>query len=198
MEGPNGRWKTEDGELTRIRRRARGESPLGCRSGRSAEDPIDPAAGLSAPAGQSTSGAGKSLLRLANACLRSGIAPVAGESPAQRGIRLARPTSRSLGGAFGRSASGAVCSAVRPPAPATARRLLRSNRSLRESYAGFGGPRAGSHARLLSSESKKPAKESGHQLPEPECRLRRSTRPLGARSVGSGARFRRPSLARPT
>jgi hypothetical protein len=41
--------KTEDGELTRIRRRARGESSLGCGSGCSAEGLVAPAEALVAP-----------------------------------------------------------------------------------------------------------------------------------------------------
>ena len=186
-EGPNVRWKTDDGELTRIRACARGESPRRRGSGCSAADLFaPPRICLLRPAnrrlGPETECSGRRM-----SARVPGSPPAAGESPARRGIPLARPASRSLRRPFGRSASGTVCSAVRPPAPAKGWRLRRSNRSLRESYASFGGPRACSHARLLSSESKTPAAGSVRRLEEPERRLRRSTRPLGARSVGSGA-----------
>jgi hypothetical protein len=94
------------------------------------------------------------------------IAGSARDSVASAGEPLPPQRVRPLG-------VGAVCSAVRPPPPATGRRLRRSNRSLRESSASFGGPRACSDARLLSSKSKTPTAEFVRRLQEPECRRRR-------------------------
>ena len=118
--------------MRRIRPRARGESSLGCGSGRAVEDLIAPVEDPFARAGESDVGAGNSMLRPADLCSRAGIALAAGESPARRRIRLLPPASHSPPRRVRPSATGPHCSAVRPPARTPAcscgsRRRLRWN-----------------------------------------------------------------------
>ena len=160
MEGANSRWKSEDDEQIRIRPRARGELSLGYGIwllGRG-PDCSDRGCVCSGPANWTWGPESQCSGRLISA----------------RGLgSLVRPASRSLRGAAARSATGPVWSTGRPPARAASRRLRHSNRSLRESSAGFGGSRPCSDVRLLASASKMPAAESVRRRQEPECRLRR-------------------------
>jgi hypothetical protein len=182
MEGPNARWKIGDDELTRRRRRARRASSLVQGSGCSVRD----------------------LLALAGICLRrpksacSGrdlLAPAqdlfarAGESPAQRGIPLARPGHRSLRGGSSRAVPSAVCSAVHPPAPAARRRLRRRHRSLGESSGNFGSRPACSGAALLSPVATTPASGTAMPAPALDPSARRSIRWLRSpiRRLGSSS-----------
>jgi hypothetical protein len=183
MKGPNVRWKTEDGELIRIRRRAPGESPLGCGSGCSAADLFAPAEDLFAPAGESAAGGGNSMLRLADVCSPPAIAPAAGEmaGSARDSVgsageplppRYVRPLgvgSRLLGGPPARSGHGPAPSPIESFAPRLVRHLRRSARLL------------GRQAALIGVEDARggirpPASGTGMSAPAPAC-------PLGSRAL---------------
>ena len=139
MEGPNVRWKTEDGELPRIRRRAPGESPLGCRSGCSAEDLVAPPRIC--------------LLRPMNRPSAARSAARRRAPPARRSVRPARPGADAFAARIARSATRTPDSAVRAPAPTPGcsrrgRRRLRRNPS-----AGFRNRNVGSGADLSARRS---------------------------------------------
>jgi hypothetical protein len=212
MEGPNGRWKTEDGELTRIRRRARGESSLGCGSGCSAED-------LFVPAGESAAGAGNALLRLAECLLGARnrsrgqrAAPSAARWAARRREPSARRSVRPLRPRAGAFAARIVCSASRTPASAVcapARRPGSSRRSRRRrqrnSSAGFRNRNVGSGARRVRSaldplapEPDSSSREPIRRVRHPTCRLRRRIGWLrrSMRHRGGASAFCSPSRAR--
>ena len=119
MEGPNGRWKTEDAELTRIRRHARGESSLGWGSGCSAENLIAPPEDLFAPAEDLFAPAGESPARRGIRWLRLLAAPSAAHSAARRREPSARRSVRPLRPRAGAFAARIVRSASCPPASGT-------------------------------------------------------------------------------
>jgi hypothetical protein len=187
MEGPNGRWKTEDGELTRIRRRAHGASSPECGSGCWAENLVArPRTWLlsrkSVCSGRGYVSSGRRTLPQRR-FRRLGVVPSARWS-----IRPLRPRAGAFAARFVRSANRPPASAVRAPARTPGYSRRRRRRLQRNPSAGFRNRNAVSGVRSVRSALDSLAPELNSSSPELIRCLPNGSVASGVGFVGSGAR----------